>query len=400
MSIDRRPSGRWRVRHPGVPSKTFDRKQDAEEYERQIRRVKQTGRVEMLDADLKTLAELAGEHIAAVSRDWSDKTWDTNRNLWAAHVDARILNKADRQWFHPIADMTLRQLRPTEVEKWKNERLAAGAGPQAIRKTMALMQSMLDRAVRDEILTANPVKVVKKPSGKRAGIVTVVAPEAVERIRSKLDDTGAMLVSLLAYTGMRPGEARALRWEHIRDRTIRVEWGTNPDGSVKPTKTEEMRTVRLLAPLAADLKTYRTLRGDPVASEFVFPRDDGRAWTESDYRNWRSRKFIPAAAAVGVKICRAYDLRHSAASLWLHEGTNPVQVAQWLGHNVSETFKTYAHVLAELDPTDRTPATKVIEAARKVVFQDISRTHGRVQPGAARAKSNPRNRRSKAKSAV
>ena len=83
------------------------------------------------------------------------------------------------------------------------------------------------------------------------------------------------------------------------------------------------------------------------------------------------------------------NLRHSAASLWLHEGVNPVQIAAWLGHNVSKTLKTYAHVLAEFDPTDRTPASDVIETARKAVAQDTSRTHRRVQrrPRQSKAKA-------------
>jgi predicted neutral ceramidase superfamily lipid hydrolase len=63
-----------------------------------------------------------------------------------------------------------------------------------------------------------------------------------------------------------------------------------------------------------------------------------------------------------------------------------VQVAAWLGHNVSETFKTHAHVIAEFDPADRTPAEKVIAAARKAVSQDTSRTHRRVKARQAQSR--------------
>lgn len=80
-----------------------------------------------------------------------------------------------------------------------------------------------------------------------------------------------------------------------------------------------------------------------------------------------NRKFGPAAAAGGVEINRPYELRHSIASLWLREGINPVQVAQWLGHNPGMTFTTYAHVIADLDPKDRTPAERMITKARRAV---------------------------------
>ena len=36
-------------------------------------------------------------------------------------------------------------------------------------------------------------------------------------------------------------------------------------------------------------------------------------------------------------------------------------------HDAATTLRDYAHVIAELDPTDRTPAVSCIQAARKAV---------------------------------
>jgi hypothetical protein len=143
MSITKMPSGKWKVRWwegDKQRSKSFTRKRDAEEWERQVKLLKETGRLDLLDADLKTLAELAADHMDAIKDDLADKTWTLYVNLWSAHVDARILQRPDRTWHHPIANMTLRQLRPREVEKWKADRLKDGAGPTSINKTMRLMQ--------------------------------------------------------------------------------------------------------------------------------------------------------------------------------------------------------------------------------------------------------------------
>jgi integrase len=119
----------------------------------------------------------------------------------------------------------------------------------------------------------------------------------------------------------------------------------------------------LLAPLAADLDEWRKhTNGSPL----VFAKD-GRVWSEDDWRNWRKRKFAKAAKDAGVSIKRAYDLRHSIASLWLHEGISHVQVAAWLGHDPSMTHSTYAHVIDELDPADKTTATDRIAAARRAL---------------------------------
>jgi integrase len=365
VSVDKLPSGKYRVRYyvDGVrKSKTFTLKGDAQRFDRDVHRAIERGELDRSDADLQTLAELAAEHMAAVKGELSARTLASYRSLWSAHVDARILGRDDRQWHHAIAEAPLRLLNAKAIEQWRNERIKDGAGEQSIRKTLALMKTMLDRAMRDETISSNPANLVKKPSGKRRGAAVVIAPEKVEQIRSRLDAEGSALVSLLAYSGVRPGEALALSWSDVGEKTLRIEHATAPDGSLKATKTEAARNVVLLKPLADDLKAWkRQTNGSPL----VFDHG-GHGWTQDDWRNWRKRKFGAAAKAAGVSISRAYDLRHSIASLWLQEGISVVQVAAWLGNDPTVTYGTYAHVIAELNPRDRTSATRRITKARSV----------------------------------
>jgi integrase len=67
-----------------------------------------------------------------------------------------------------------------------------------------------------------------------------MAPVVVERMRSHLlargDLCSATLVSVLAYAGVRPGEALALTFGDVRERTILVERAASL-GEVKETKT-------------------------------------------------------------------------------------------------------------------------------------------------------------------
>jgi integrase len=66
----------------------------------------------------------------------------------------------------------------------------------------------------------------------------------------------------MAYGGLRPGELRALRLGDLRENTISVERAADPNGSIKATKTEHRRTVRLLGPSAQDVREYRSAAGD------------------------------------------------------------------------------------------------------------------------------------------
>ena len=92
------------------------------------------------------------------------------------------------------------------------------------------------------------------------------------------------------------------------------------------------------------------------------------AWRETDWRNWRRRIYAPAAAAEGIDGARPYDLRHSFASLRIHEGRlSIVELAEQLGHNPTVCLSTYAHVMAELRGAERISAEDQIRAARAAV---------------------------------
>ena len=73
--------------------------------------------------------------------------------------------------------------------------------------------------------------------------------------------------------------------------------------------------------------------------------------------------FAPAAEAAGVVGARPYDLRHSAASLWLHEGRTIVEVATWMGHSGQMALSTYLHVMSDLGD-ERLSAEQTIRRAR------------------------------------
>ncbi|MGK2937889.1 MAG: tyrosine-type recombinase/integrase [Solirubrobacteraceae bacterium] len=195
-----------------------------------------------------------------------------------------------------------------------------------------------------------------------------LAPETVEAIRDWLvrrrNVRDATLVSVLAYAGLRPGEALALTWAHVRERTLLVE-GAVSLGTIEGTKTGRRRTVALMGPLAQDLAEWRLHAGRPDVGALVFPGHDAEPWTLTAYQNWRRRIYTPAAAAAGVERPRPYDLRHSFVSLLIAEGHNVVEVARQAGHSPKTALDTYAHVFEEFDPAERVNAADRIRNARE-----------------------------------
>lgn len=197
-----------------------------------------------------------------------------------------------------------------------------------------------------------------------------MSPEDTEALRAKLLSRrtphglrDATLVSVMAYAGLRPEEALALTWEHVRDGALRIVQA-NRRGEIDRTKTGERRTVPLIATLASDLDEWRT----SASGALVFPDDDGAPWDHWTYANWRRRSFKPHAPAGA----RPYDLRHGFASLLVREGVDLAEVARRMGHSPTMTTQHYLHVFDAYRDRPREPMADVVAAARAGVLANAA----------------------------
>ena len=345
----------WEVRYRDQGrhrSRVFDRKADAEDFQAEVRRRKRLGILAQLHAGDELLADFGVEWWRVHAKpNLQTSTLIRYSQMWDVHV------------LPHMGGYKLREITPEVVANYRADLAEAGVPPGTVRKAMFLLQSVMGLAVIRGAVPHNPVKAIRKPR-QPSRAVRPLAPKTVEAVRAQLRIRDATLVSAMAYAGLRPGEALALRWSDVRKRTILVERSVSY-GREKTTKTNATRSVRLLAALAHDLVEWRLARGRPGDDALLFSRRDGRPWTNDDYRNWRKRIFVPAARAVGLSDPRPYDLRHSFVSLLINEGVSIVEVARQAGHGPEECLRTYAHTFEEFDSTDRRPANEVIAEARE-----------------------------------
>jgi integrase len=350
---------RWRDAAGNPRSKVIGSKRDAELYDAEITRRRRMGDLAQLDTGGETVDQFAGgvwwELHAKVN------LTEATRRTYAAIYDTHLLPR--------VGSLRLRDVTPETVARLRADLTASGVGDAAARKALFLLQGIFTQAVAWGHVRTNPVAAVRKPSGKRKRSVVAPSPSAVEAMRADLRARGrlrdATLVVLLAYSGVRPGEALALRWCDVRERVLSIE-RSSADGTVKGTKTGVTRTVRLLAPLSADLREWRLASGRPDdAAALVFPGVGGAMWRLHDWKNWYRRVYGPASERAGAGRTRAYDLRHSFCSLLIHEGLSVVEVARQAGHQPSMTLDTYGQVIEELADAERVPAEVAITIARE-----------------------------------
>ncbi len=320
--------------------------------------------------DVPTLNDFAVEWFAERRSDLSESTFRT----YCGYMDFNVLPY--------LGHLPLIDLRPRRLAEWQRERLAAGAGPAVLGKTQTLLSQILDSAVLPyEYLEVNPISALKKPAYAKKEHRWLTAAE-VELIRGwylERGDVGsATLVSVLAYVGIRPQDALALRWDDLTDRLAVLR--KNVNGEIVPgskTGLGYRRYVYVPPIVRADLEAWKQVS---QWTDLIFPRaSDGQPWTKSDFDNWRSRRqtrrtptgnvltkgrcFKTAAEEVRLGwSLKPYDLRHTGATLYAAAGWNYLEVGRQLGHSPEVSMRVYQHLFDQTEGERRSVEDYIREA--------------------------------------
>lgn len=338
MSVEKRArrdgSAAWVVRWREMGkqrARVFDLKRDAERFDLEMRRQRQLG--SFVDRGRWTLEALHAEWWPMHSPDLAPSTRRSYDGIWRSLVRPKL------------GDAKLAEITPQAVESWARGLLKEGTGEASVERAWIVLSGMLGRAASWGWIAQNPVRLARRPRKTvTRRLPVMLVPEQVEAIRGELGTGDACLVSVLAYAGLRPGEALGLAWDDVGDGTLRVARAASL-GALGPTKTGRTRTVRVPSAVSGDLREWR-LACPP--GERVFPGPGGRVRHEDDWRRWSRVTFREAALRAGLpRGLRPYDLRHVAASLMIKGGMNVVEVASRLGHSPTTCLSTYAHVLDE-----------------------------------------------------
>jgi integrase len=128
----------------------------------------------------------------------------------------------DRHIGPRIGGVPLVQITPDVVARLQADLIAARVGHETVTKALGLLGGVLQRATEARIIAYNPVRLVRRAKAPMRDEVRPLAPATVEAMRAVCGPRDAMVLSLLAYAGLRPQELRGLRWAHVHDRTLVV----------------------------------------------------------------------------------------------------------------------------------------------------------------------------------
>lgn len=255
----------------------------------------------------------------------------------------------------PFGSMRLDRIRPSDIEALILRLRGKGLAESTVQRIFVMLRLALDGAVRDRMITANPARVVRQPSVQRTEARHLSPAEVVSLLNHAAGTRYTVILRLIAVTGLRKGEAQALKWDAVDLDTGRlVVRGTlaRVQGSltVTPPKTALSRRVLPLAPAEiAMLREHRAAQDveraiagpEWVESGFVFTTETGRPLDPRNVLHAITR----AADKAGLAGVNVHTLRHSAATAWLEAGVNIKAVSTLLGHaDIRMTADVYSHV--------------------------------------------------------
>jgi integrase len=282
------------------------------------------------------------------------------------------------------ADLPLAELTTDRIEEYRGRLLAEGRlSRRTVQKVMVLLHGILARAKRRKWIDANPAEDVERVSVKRSGDFNVLAPDqvyavarAAERAAEVASDPiekatytqDAALYVVAAFTGLRMGELRALRWRDIdfAERTVFVRSNfTNGAEKERAPKSGRVRSVPLIDQAAAALDRLSRRERFTEDDDLVFPSALGGYLDDSAQR----KRFYVALADAELGHLREkddpivfHDLRHTFGTLAARTWELP-KVQGYMGHADIQTTMLYVHHQPKTSDADALSSAVAAEIA-------------------------------------
>lgn len=333
-SYDTASGRRWEVRYRTPERRTtrkrgFTSKRQAQDFAATVEVEKMTG---------SYVAPSAGRILfGEVAEKWMASKVNLSASTAARYRSALDVHLLPRFGKTPLVDVTRGRLR-TWVADMSQNRSAS-----TTRTNVLVMSQILDQTVQDSRIVSNPCDGLDLPKleHKDRRYLTF---EQVDLLAKASGDNG-VLVYVLAYCGLRFGEAAALRvadvnLERQRLRIHRSATVVDSKIVVSSPKANQARDVPVPRFVADMLGEHARGKG---AGELLFPDTRGGYMRAGNVRRrWWDKAVKDSGVPEGLTL---HELRHTAASLAITAGANIKTLQRMLGHaSAALTLDRYGHL--------------------------------------------------------
>jgi integrase len=347
-TIDHRPDRPkpWRARYLAPngkqPSRSFTTRRDAEQWLR----------AEITKIDGGDWRDPAGgrQRYADHAQEWLGGLVGLKEKTmfgYASLLQSRILPT--------FGSTQIRRIQPADVRAWISDMDAEGLSASRIRQAHQVLRASLEQAVQDNIVGRNPTEGTKLPKPRPRRMLKL-NPEQVQRLAeaASAQRPGAgTLIMVLAYTGLRWGEAVALQVsavDPLRRRIHVTESATEIGGRLVFGEPKNHRARVIVAPSSVMDKIAEHISNFNAESGLVFTSPTGHPLRNANFKRsvWTAAVRELAHDYPDLAGLRIHDLRHTAASLAISCGANIKAIQRMLGHkHASMTLDVYGDLYAE-----------------------------------------------------
>lgn len=248
--------------------------------------------------------------------------------------------------------MRLAEVEPRHIKSLAQSIAHRGVAPATVRTVMAPVRALFATAAEEGLIRSNPCAGIRL-AGRRPlseeplETKRALTEEQLARVIEETPEEWRLFIRFLAQTGVRIGEAIALRWGDVDlgARRVKVRRRIYKGVVDVPKSRYGIREIPISTSLAQELWRWRAACANTAADAPLFP---SRTGTHLNGENLLGRFLKPAVIRAGVPWAGFHTLRHTCASMLFRAGWNAKQVQMVLGHHSPAfTLATYVHLISE-----------------------------------------------------
>ena len=247
-----------------------------------------------------------------------------------------------RNHFKPIRNILLSKIDVDDLEPlWNGKKLARNT-KVALRRFAI---NLLNHAHRKGYVESNVglKTILNDPQPKRKTVRALTEDQVRSLLGEVWTEQMKVLFLLQVTSGLRIGEAVAIRWEDLEGEVLHIRYQVQRDRVNKvdgktTLRLQDLKTQRSHRTVAVDPSVLQRIHKLPKTGEFIFGTKSGHML---DPRN-AQRALEQAAKRAGLEGVSTHVLRHTFATLMVKDGLGTFDLRDALGHTDLRTTAIYA----------------------------------------------------------
>lgn len=306
---------------------------------------------EVKDASLEALEELKEKITFSYNKENEGITFKEYADKFINHEqiykEASTIDsyKIALKKFKGIHNLMISEIENIHIQECVDDLIREGLNGRSIKKYYTTMRLFINAAVEDKTLLKTPIEKIIIPAEKKPTVKKALTSAELDDLLSKIKNKNQYIISLLAGTcGLRRGEILGLTWNDIDFNNLTI----NINKQFKLSGDRDAET--------GDLKSKNSNRIVPIspqtANKLIEFKDSKPMRMDRKLFSYKSpisvsSNLIKLYKDIGYDIS-LHELRHTYATMLISNGIDIKTAAEFLGHDVELTYKTYSHVTDEM----------------------------------------------------